>query len=1062
MARSLRIGGKRQTGLGPHSSGGYQYCYHSEVMDCSIEVPPASRAGTGFSRLPNTSDDEVDGGGAERGSSGTANSGTARVLQVLRKTNFARGMDSQSLMTLARAAERNEYSRGEAVIRQGERGDSLYIVVSGSFDVLKASTKNADRVATISRPGDHFGEASVLDPSQMRTATIEAASAKATALRLKRQDVLPILTEHISTRGKESLLQSVDRQDSDFYDAPRWLEKLTILECLQTLYLGRSRTYWVVFSLLVLAPFVAASGRVARLVYGCPTMSNRYDAMSCAGIFSFCFVWPFLFWDFSNAVRGLARIQSQQENEEARANAHVLASHDTDNDMWLSAADRYRALIVAANVRQTGRPKMRQRFLSKAYDATVRATSILVSESLEVDDPVVSEELTPALQAGHLLHVRGIGKEDWDGTLDGRARFEHDAELRAVFSEFGPVLNVTVRHRVADGANTSWAFVAMGTSEARDAVLAAPAVMAGSTKLEVNRFDRKMLAASTGMAEQISQSACEISSGAAVDVVPVSHGTASASHVASVLQAGHLLHVRGIGKEDWDGTPDGRARFEHDAELRAVFSEFGPVLNVTVRHRVADGANTSWALVAMGTSEARDAVLAAPAVMAGSTKLEVNLFDKKTSMASKGMSRTIAKNAVAAVRSENAKRLAAMVGEREAALAKERAILEAKRDVMREALANSLEVECEINVGYGGAALSQADEDLLRAEFEEADVGSDGVMDIAEWAPLIEKLLGIRELKTHDKQELAREALKHDRDGDGLLSVDEFIQMWNDKARRDAYCGTCLPAPGSGPLCKLSFQGGLGIHRQTLTRRIHFFLKVEYGLDCILAVILVSIVGYLSIGMIEIIMYDVAEGQCEDCNFAGFARFIIASGSECVPRAILTANMIGVVLVLIPAGLLAALLWPLWLYSLQIAVAFAAADVSAVMQELRPQNVRRWQTEALRARQTKDNAVSQGEMLWQTDVALPGALLIPMMKRVSEWGSSLGAAILGSCIFGIGLLPCAFHSEWAGQVKAAIVAVVFLPALVALQPAYLSSRCMLMHEQLNNISCVISRSSLEL
>lgn len=80
-----------------------------------------------------------------------------------------------------------------------------------------------------------------------------------------------------------------------------------------------------------------------------------------------------------------------------------------------------------------------------------------------------------------------------------------------------------------------------------------------------------------------------------------------------------------------------------------------------------------------------------------------------------------------------------------------------------------------------------------------------------------------------------------------------------------------------------------------------------------------------------------------------------------------------------------------------------------------------------RKQSTDDDQLSRGEMLWQTDVALPGAMLIITMKGLSEWGTSLGASIFGCCAFGLGLLPYAFYSEWSEQVKAAIIGVVILP-----------------------------------
>jgi hypothetical protein len=101
--------------------------------------------------------------------------------------------------------------------------------------------------------------------------------------------------------------------------------------------------------------------------------------------------------------------------------------------------------------------------------------------------------------AEQVLHVRGIGVDGWDGTVDGRGTFEYEEPLKNFFvQKFGPVVNVTVRHRIANGANTSWALVTMETAEGAEAALAAPFVMAGTNELIVTRYDRKVAKISRG------------------------------------------------------------------------------------------------------------------------------------------------------------------------------------------------------------------------------------------------------------------------------------------------------------------------------------------------------------------------------------------------------------------------------------------------------------------------------------------------------------------------------------------------------------------------------------
>ena len=104
------------------------------------------------------------------------------------------------------------------------------------------------------------------------------------------------------------------------------------------------------------------------------------------------------------------------------------------------------------------------------------------------------------------IHVRGIGVHGWDGSEDGLGTYEHEDEIRKVFAVFGHVLKVMVRHRVKDGANTSWCLVTMASSEAADAALAAPEVLAGDESLRLTRYDNKQALLSKGGMKQLKQS----------------------------------------------------------------------------------------------------------------------------------------------------------------------------------------------------------------------------------------------------------------------------------------------------------------------------------------------------------------------------------------------------------------------------------------------------------------------------------------------------------------------------------------------------------------------------
>ncbi len=88
-----------------------------------------------------------------------------------------------SLEKLARSAVAETIPAGTAVVTQGERGDTFYVIVDGSFDVSAD-----DRMLRTLGPGGFFGEIALLRDVP-RTATVSAAT-DAAVLAIRRVDFL--------------------------------------------------------------------------------------------------------------------------------------------------------------------------------------------------------------------------------------------------------------------------------------------------------------------------------------------------------------------------------------------------------------------------------------------------------------------------------------------------------------------------------------------------------------------------------------------------------------------------------------------------------------------------------------------------------------------------------------------------------------------------------------------------------------------------------------------------------------------------------------------------------
>jgi len=123
------------------------------------------------------------------------------MITTVEKVLFLRGIDlfsdlpGEELAQIALITEEAQRPAGAEIIREGEVGESIYIVVEGRVQV----TKGDKPVAELSER-EVFGEMALLDPAP-RSATVKALS-DVTLLTIRREDFADIMAErHEIARG---------------------------------------------------------------------------------------------------------------------------------------------------------------------------------------------------------------------------------------------------------------------------------------------------------------------------------------------------------------------------------------------------------------------------------------------------------------------------------------------------------------------------------------------------------------------------------------------------------------------------------------------------------------------------------------------------------------------------------------------------------------------------------------------------------------------------------------------------------------------------------------------
>jgi len=135
-------------------------------------------------------------------------------VDALRRVPLFRGIDATKLRLLAFISDRTHFAPGEELCRQGEEGDSAFIILEGEADI-RVSTPDGER--TVARLGQHsiVGEIAILCDVP-RTATVAAAT-EMDVLTVSKDDFLRLLKEFpdMSLEVMRTLAQRLERTTQD-------------------------------------------------------------------------------------------------------------------------------------------------------------------------------------------------------------------------------------------------------------------------------------------------------------------------------------------------------------------------------------------------------------------------------------------------------------------------------------------------------------------------------------------------------------------------------------------------------------------------------------------------------------------------------------------------------------------------------------------------------------------------------------------------------------------------------------------------------------------------------
>jgi len=94
--------------------------------------------------------------------------------QVLEKSPLFNGMTNYQMRKAILISELSEFEQGQLLVKQGTQGRSMYLILSGTADVIRKQ-RNEERCIACLGPGQIFGEIGYVRQI-LRTADVRAAS----------------------------------------------------------------------------------------------------------------------------------------------------------------------------------------------------------------------------------------------------------------------------------------------------------------------------------------------------------------------------------------------------------------------------------------------------------------------------------------------------------------------------------------------------------------------------------------------------------------------------------------------------------------------------------------------------------------------------------------------------------------------------------------------------------------------------------------------------------------------------------------------------------------------
>ncbi len=144
-------------------------------------------------------------------------------LDLIRRVPLFSTLSDRHAETIAQAVVKKRFKRGEVIVEQGKKTNSLYIILAGRARVMTTDRRGREVILATLQQGDCIGEMSLID-SKPHSATVQA-DVQTDALVLSRADFATCMPEYSSLA--HAVLQGVVKR---LREADQKIESLALMD----------------------------------------------------------------------------------------------------------------------------------------------------------------------------------------------------------------------------------------------------------------------------------------------------------------------------------------------------------------------------------------------------------------------------------------------------------------------------------------------------------------------------------------------------------------------------------------------------------------------------------------------------------------------------------------------------------------------------------------------------------------------------------------------------------------------------------------------------------------